>query len=142
MLACPIAATLALVTQEASAQALAQARYGFVLRNQGRSEEALKVLEGMSNWADQWSSNQYPMRPERILSELKQAIPEDGFIVTDDGITLQHGSTYILLHNDDIIVNSDVESFEQSYSHLRGVRIALAKTKESLPLPPLSVSNE
>jgi acetolactate synthase-1/2/3 large subunit len=38
-----------------------------------------------SNWADQWSSNQYPMRPERILSELKKAIPEDGFIVTDVG---------------------------------------------------------
>src|SRR4051794_16654106 len=26
-----------------------------------------------SNWAHQWSSNQYPMRPERILSELKKA---------------------------------------------------------------------
>src|SRR5205085_12701693 len=38
-----------------------------------------------SNWAEQWSSNQYPMRPERILSELKKAIPEDGFIVTDVG---------------------------------------------------------
>ena len=38
-----------------------------------------------SNWADQWSSDQYPMRPERILSELKKAIPEDGFIVTDVG---------------------------------------------------------
>src|SRR5207247_5128430 len=38
-----------------------------------------------SNWAHQWNSNQYPMRPERILSELKKAIPEDGFIVTDVG---------------------------------------------------------
>src|SRR4029078_12853379 len=26
-----------------------------------------------------------PIRPERILSELKKAIPEDGFIVTDVG---------------------------------------------------------
>src|SRR5947209_2930631 len=38
-----------------------------------------------SNWADQWSSDQFPMRPERILAELKKAIPEDGFIVTDVG---------------------------------------------------------
>lgn len=38
-----------------------------------------------SNWANQWSSNQFPMRPERILSELHKAMPEDGFIVTDVG---------------------------------------------------------
>src|SRR5207247_9831238 len=33
----------------------------------------------------QWQSDQYPLRPERILSELRQAVPEDGFIVTDVG---------------------------------------------------------
>src|SRR6185312_7099529 len=38
-----------------------------------------------ANWADHYSSNQYPMRPERILSELRKAVPEDGFIVTDVG---------------------------------------------------------
>ncbi len=38
-----------------------------------------------ANWADQWSSNQFPMRPERILAELRKAVPEDGFIVTDVG---------------------------------------------------------
>jgi len=38
-----------------------------------------------ANWADHYSSNQYPMRPERILSELRQAVPEDGYIVTDVG---------------------------------------------------------
>jgi acetolactate synthase-1/2/3 large subunit len=37
------------------------------------------------NWAHQWSSDQYPMRPERILSELRKAVPEDAFIVTDVG---------------------------------------------------------
>jgi acetolactate synthase-1/2/3 large subunit len=37
------------------------------------------------NWDHQWSSNQFPMRPERILSELRKAVPEDGFIVTDVG---------------------------------------------------------
>jgi acetolactate synthase-1/2/3 large subunit len=37
------------------------------------------------NWADQWSSDQFPLRPERILSELREAAPEDAFIVTDVG---------------------------------------------------------
>ena len=31
------------------------------------------------------SSDQFPLRPERILSELRKAVPEDGFIVTDVG---------------------------------------------------------
>src|SRR5579864_1897966 len=38
-----------------------------------------------ANWAKEWSSDQFPMRPERILSELRKALPEDGFIVTDVG---------------------------------------------------------
>jgi acetolactate synthase-1/2/3 large subunit len=41
--------------------------------------------EFAANWAEQWSSNQYPLRPERILSEVRQALPEDGFLVTDVG---------------------------------------------------------
>jgi acetolactate synthase-1/2/3 large subunit len=41
--------------------------------------------EFAANWDHQWSSNQFPMRPERILSELRKAVPEDGFIVTDVG---------------------------------------------------------
>jgi acetolactate synthase-1/2/3 large subunit len=41
--------------------------------------------EFASNWDHQWTSNQHPLRPERILSELKKAMPEDGFIVTDVG---------------------------------------------------------
>jgi acetolactate synthase-1/2/3 large subunit len=38
-----------------------------------------------ANWDHQWSSSQFPMRPERILSELRRTVPEDGFIVTDVG---------------------------------------------------------
>ena len=38
-----------------------------------------------SNWAGQWTSDQFPLRPERILSELRQAAPADAFIVTDVG---------------------------------------------------------
>ena len=37
------------------------------------------------NWDEQWNSDQFPLRPERILSEVRKAVPEDGFIVTDVG---------------------------------------------------------
>jgi acetolactate synthase-1/2/3 large subunit len=50
-----------------------------------REEIARGRAEFASNWHHQWTSNQYPLRPERILSELKKAMPEDGFIVTDVG---------------------------------------------------------
>jgi acetolactate synthase-1/2/3 large subunit len=36
-------------------------------------------------WKDEWRSDQFPLRPERILSELRKAVPDDGFIVTDVG---------------------------------------------------------
>src|SRR5262249_25984528 len=58
-------------------------------RNKDRGDLRQRIAAGRaafaSNWADQWNSNQFPMRPERILSELKKAMPEDGFIVTDVG---------------------------------------------------------
>src|SRR5918993_1522417 len=41
--------------------------------------------EFAGNWADQWTSEQFPLRPERILSELRRAAPADAFIVTDVG---------------------------------------------------------
>jgi acetolactate synthase-1/2/3 large subunit len=41
--------------------------------------------EFAENWAHQRGSHQFPMRPERILAELRAAVPEDGFIVTDVG---------------------------------------------------------
>ena len=51
-----------------------------------RSRETAGWVDAFAaNWADQYSSDQYPMRPERILSELRKAVPEDGYIVTDVG---------------------------------------------------------
>jgi acetolactate synthase I/II/III large subunit len=67
--------------------ALAQAARGVKHRNRGSLR--LEIAQGRrafaANWADQYSSDQYPMRPERILSELRKAVPEDGYIVTDVG---------------------------------------------------------
>ena len=50
-----------------------------------REKIASGRAEFASNWADQWSSDQYPLRPERILREVRKALPEDGFLVTDVG---------------------------------------------------------
>ncbi len=48
-----------------------------------------RIAEGraefVANWKEQWNSGQFPLRPERILSELKKALPEDGYIVSDVG---------------------------------------------------------
>jgi acetolactate synthase-1/2/3 large subunit len=38
-----------------------------------------------ANFAEHYSSNAFPMRPERILSDLRAALPEDGYVVTDVG---------------------------------------------------------
>jgi acetolactate synthase-1/2/3 large subunit len=37
------------------------------------------------NFTEHYGSNQFPLRPERILSELRKALPEDGYVVTDVG---------------------------------------------------------
>jgi acetolactate synthase I/II/III large subunit len=66
---------------------LAKVAKGRTHRDRGRLRE--EIAHGRedfsSNWAKEWSSDQFPMRPERILSELRKALPEDGFIVTDVG---------------------------------------------------------
>jgi acetolactate synthase-1/2/3 large subunit len=67
--------------------AISAAARGKAHRDRGNLRERIAAGRAAfaANWAGQWSSNQFPMRPERILSELKKAIPEDAFIVTDVG---------------------------------------------------------
>jgi acetolactate synthase-1/2/3 large subunit len=38
-----------------------------------------------ANFTEHYHSNAFPLRPERILSELRKALPEDGYVVTDVG---------------------------------------------------------
>jgi len=68
-------------------EALATAARGTTRRRREglRQEIARERAAFAANWDHQWSSDQYPLRPERILSELRKAMPEDGFIVTDVG---------------------------------------------------------
>ena len=68
-------------------QGLVVAAQGMPHADRGNQRE--RIARGRqdfaANWADQRTSSQYPLRPERILSELRRAVPEDGFIVTDVG---------------------------------------------------------
>ncbi len=54
-------------------------------RGRLREEIARGRREFAANWASEWSSNQFPLRPERILNDLRKVAPEDAFIVTDVG---------------------------------------------------------
>ena len=54
-------------------------------RGTRREDIARGRKEFAANYDHQWKSNQFPMRPERILSDLRRALPEDGFLVTDVG---------------------------------------------------------
>lgn len=67
--------------------ALAKAAKGRAHRSRGslRADIAKSRGEYVARFKGQWTSDQFPMRPERILSELRKALPEDGIIVTDVG---------------------------------------------------------
>jgi acetolactate synthase I/II/III large subunit len=67
--------------------ALAVAAHGKKHRDRGplRDEIDRGRKAFAANWDHQWNSDQFPLRPERILAELRRVVPEDGFIVTDVG---------------------------------------------------------
>ena len=39
----------------------------------------------LANFNEHYTSDAFPMRPERILRELRKALPEDGYVITDVG---------------------------------------------------------
>jgi acetolactate synthase-1/2/3 large subunit len=59
------------------------------VKHRDRGRMRVQIAEGrsefMGNFAEHYSSSQFPLRPERILSELRKAMPEDGYVVTDVG---------------------------------------------------------
>jgi acetolactate synthase I/II/III large subunit len=67
--------------------ALAKAAAGRTHRDRGslRGDIARARNVWTANWEGERNSDQYPLRPERILKELRDAVPADGFIVTDVG---------------------------------------------------------
>ena len=73
-------ARLALAALATAAAGRAHAARGSLRADIAASREAY-----IARFAHQWTSDQYPMRPERILAELRKALPADGFVVTDVG---------------------------------------------------------
>lgn len=67
--------------------ALAAAAHGRRHRDRGRLRDAIAAGRRAfaEEWHHHWTSGQYPLRPERILNDLRQVVPDDGFIVTDVG---------------------------------------------------------
>lgn len=66
---------------------LVAAAQGVKHRNRGnlRPQIAEGRAEFIGNFTGYYSSGQFPLRPERILRELRKALPEDGYVVTDVG---------------------------------------------------------
>jgi acetolactate synthase-1/2/3 large subunit len=67
--------------------ALAEAARGRSHADRGRlRDEIARGRRAFSeHWAGERQSDRFPLRPERILDELRRAAPEDAFIVTDVG---------------------------------------------------------
>jgi acetolactate synthase-1/2/3 large subunit len=68
-------------------QQLVAAAKGVKHRNRGDLKQRIAKgrAEFAANFSGYYNSDQFPMRPERILGELRKALPEDGIIVTDVG---------------------------------------------------------
>lgn len=73
-------AKLALAQLAAAASGRAHADRGRL-----RQEIARARRDFAAHWAGYWDSDQFPLRPERILRDVRRAVPDDGFIVTDVG---------------------------------------------------------
>ncbi len=70
----------ALAAIAAAAKGLAQAPRGNL---------RAKIADGLATFASNWTSlrvsDEFPLRPERVLADLRDALPRDGFIITDVG---------------------------------------------------------
>jgi acetolactate synthase-1/2/3 large subunit len=50
-----------------------------------RAKIAKGTADFIGHFSEYYSSSQYPLRPERILRDLRKALPEDAYMVTDVG---------------------------------------------------------
>jgi acetolactate synthase I/II/III large subunit len=67
--------------------ALAKAAHGVKHADRGNMRETIAAARQkyMANFSGHYTSGQYPLRPERILADLRREVPADGYIVTDVG---------------------------------------------------------
>ena len=107
--------------------ALAEAARGRAHRDRGRLlEEISRGRKAFAaNWDHQWSSDQYPLRPERILAELRKAVPADGFIVTDVGWNKNGvGQQFPIIVPGTFITPSGLATMGSGPSAVLGVKLA------------------
>src|SRR4029453_9979001 len=107
--------------------ALARRAQGVPPRPRGapRAETAGARRAFAANWANHYSSDQYPMRPERILSELRRAVPDNGYIVTDVGWNKNGvGQQFPITVPGTFITPSGLATMGFGPSAVRGVKLA------------------
>jgi len=77
----------AIADSKLALQQLVAAAKGVKHRDRGDLKQRIAKgkAEFAANFSSYYSSDQYPLRPERILGDLRKALPEDGIIVTDVG---------------------------------------------------------
>lgn len=65
------------------------ARFAKDMAHRSRGGLRKKIAEGrasfQSKWTEQRESDEFTLRPERVLADVRRTLPEDGFIVTDVG---------------------------------------------------------
>lgn len=65
------------------------ARFAKDLKHPSRADLRLRIAKGHADFQGQFTehrtSDEFPLRPERVLADVRKALPEDGFIVTDVG---------------------------------------------------------
>jgi acetolactate synthase-1/2/3 large subunit len=77
----------AIADSKLALQQMVAAAKGVKHRDRGNLKQRLAKakVDFAANFKDFYTSDQFPMRPERILGDLRKALPEDGIIVTDVG---------------------------------------------------------
>ena len=77
----------AIADSKLALQQLVAAAKGVKHRDRGDLKQRIAKgkAEFAANFSGYYSSDQYPLRPERILGDLRKALPENGIIVTDVG---------------------------------------------------------
>ena len=77
----------AIADSKLALQQLVAAAKGVKHRDRGDLKQRIAKgkAEFAANFSSYYSSDQYPLRPERILGDLRKALPENGIIVTDVG---------------------------------------------------------
>lgn len=88
-----------------------------------------RIADGLdtfaSNWAIQRVSDEFPLRPERVLADVRDALPRDGFIVTDVGWNKNGvGQQFAIHHPGTMIAPGGMATMGFGHAAVVGVKMA------------------